>query len=185
MGQTGRLAWNTSTTGVAGKLLLAGLAMGLLSVDAGCTYTADFHRSFKVNQGVLHQIQRTRRKRLPKQVGVQRGFPRRVYVILGTLHSPVVEWTKHYTHADLVAAMQVKAAAVGGDAVINYRSRHRPHTKFIQGRTYSHEDKYYRYYRKTHIPVPFKGLHAWGEVILYVTPAQKARLLQLGPPPTR
>jgi len=149
------------------SLCLAALAL------AGCTYTASFNRLPYVDMDAVKNYSATRPARTaPAQIAFLKEYPKRSFVVLGTLHAPETEWTAHYTMDDLIQAMRVKAAEIGADAIVDFRSQENPtvHTvgsvNIVGG-----------YGSGSMMAVPYKGLHAWGEAIIYI-PADKKKLIE-------
>ena len=136
----------------------------LVAALQGCTYTAQLNRSPYVNQAALDAYIRSRPAKSPDEIQFLKQPPAESYVVLGTLTAPETEWTKHYTMDDLIAAMRNKAAELGGDAVVDVRSVEQPHNVYSgnigpSGGTIN--------------TAQFKGLRAWGELIVFVPPEKK------------
>lgn len=126
----------------------------------GCVYTASFSRSTYINQSALSDFLASKTPVKPEDVKFFESPPAQEFVILGTLHAPQVEWTAHYDTDDLIKAMQKKAAKIGADAILDFRTKANPTTHIV-----------WHIYSVT--AVPFKGLHAWGEAIIFVSGEQK------------
>jgi len=151
----------TLRTIVATSVLLA------LAAASGCIYTADFDRSPYVNEEKLSEVQAAKPPIEPDDVSFLRGRPSRPYVVLGTLHAPVIEWTAHYTSDDLIKAMRRKASGLGADAIVGFRTKSTPSIQQI--RSYGSTGS------TTHA-IPYKGLHAWATAIMYVSDEQKQQI---------
>lgn len=126
---------------------------------SACTYTATLNRSPYVNQLELQKYTATRPAKKKEDIIYLKKFPDKPHVLLGTLHAPDVEWTAHYTTDDLMDAMSRKAAELGADAIVNFRFEENP-VIIKSGRS----------------AVPFKGLHAWGEIIIYAPEETKKKI---------
>jgi len=134
---------------------------------SGCIYTADFDRSPYVNEATLSEVQAAKPAVDPDDVRFLRSRPSRPYVVLGTLHAPVIEWTAHYTTDDLIKAMRRKAAGLGADAIVGFRTQSNPSIQHVRNYSSSGSTTY---------AVPYKGLHAWATAIMYVSDEQKQRI---------
>jgi len=130
---------------------------------SGCIYTASLDRSPYVNRARLREHLAGKPSVDSDDVQLLRRRPSRPHVVLGTLHAPDVEWTAHYTTDDLVKAMRRRAASAGADAIVGFRTRSNPTTHITRSGGTTHA-------------VPYKGLHAWAEAIIYVTPEQKKQI---------
>lgn len=141
-----------------------------VTVAVGCAYTAELQRSPYINQAALSSVTAASPAKNPEDIVFLRKLPEdKPFVVLGTLHAPETEWTAHYTNDDLIEAMRVKAAELGGDAVVDFRAEQKP-TIVGQG--------YYDPVSRTGsmTVIPYKGLHAWGEVIMYVTEQEQEQI---------
>ena len=151
---------------LVGYLLVASLATS----QCGCsfTYTASFNRLPYIDMGAVKSYSATRRK-TPEQIVFLKEYPKQSYVVLGTLHAPEVEWTAHYDMDDLIKAMREKAVEIGADSIVHFRYEENPtvHTVGSIGAISG----------GSATAVPYKGLHAWGEAILYI-PEDKKKLIE-------
>lgn len=143
----------------------------LQSVLVGCTYRAAFNPSPYVDESVLKPYASARTPKSPAEIVFLREPPKQDFIVLGTVDAPVIEWTAHYTTEDLIQAMRVKAAEIGGDAIIDFRIKHDPSVHTVGNVTVGP-----RYTYGTASAVPYKGLHAWGEVIMFVPKDVKDRM---------
>ena len=136
---------------------------------SGCAYSASFNRSPYVDQDALANYLKARPEKSADQIKFIKNIPDRPFVVLGTLHAPEVEWTAHYTMDDLLKAMREKAASIGADAIIDFRTKENPTIKTTG---------YVSPYRGgTVSAIPYKGLHAWGEAIIFVS-ERELRMLE-------
>lgn len=142
------------------------IALLMLIVQNGCTYTASFDRSPYVNQLALEQYLHAVKKKSPDEIIFLKEPPEQSYVILGTLHAPEVEWTAHYTTDTLINAMQKKASEIGADAIMDLRIKDNPTTH-----TVGSVDIHAGY--GSMAAVPYRGLHAWGEAIIFLSEDKK------------
>jgi hypothetical protein len=151
------------TENVLQKMFFLLLCVSVFIVG-GC-YTAGFNKSPYVNQSALAESMKTHNAKSPDQIVFLKNIPNRPFVVLGTLDAPETEWTAHYTIDDLIDAMRKKAAAIGADAILDFRTQSNP-TMAIYG--YSLPG-----YGGAITTVPYKGLHAWGEAIIFISEEEK------------
>ena len=144
----------------------------LLVLQFGCTYTASFNRLPYVDMEAVKNYQATRKSKTPEQIMFLKDYPKESYVVLGTLHAPEVEWTAHYDTDDLIKAMRKKAVEIGADAIVDFRFKEDPSVHTVGGVSYSGTGAYGSF-----TAIPYKGLHAWGEAIIYI-PANKKQLIE-------
>jgi len=144
------------------RFFLFSLLITLLG--SGCAYTASFNRSPYVDQSALADYVKARPAKSTEQIKFIKTIPDKPFVVLGTLHAPNVEWTAHYDIDDLLKAMRKKAASLGADAILDFRTKENP-TIVMSG-------SISRYYGGAITAVPFKGLHAWGEAIIFVSESE-------------
>jgi len=128
-----------------------------------CTYKASFNPSPYVNPSTLKPYTSARSEKRPEDIIFIKEPPQKSFIVLGTLDAPVFEWTAHYTTEDLLQAMRVKAAEIGADAILDFRTKHDPTVRSVGSVTIMPG-----YAVGSMAAVPFKGLHAWGEAILFV-----------------
>ena len=148
------------------SMYLGGLL--LLFFQYGCTYTASFNRLPYVNMEAAKQYSAMQKNKTPEQILFLKEYPKESHVVLGTLHAPETEWTAHYDTDDLMKAMRKKAVEIGADAIVDFRYKESPtvHTVgSVSGRYGSFS------------VVPYKGLHAWGEAIIFI-PKDKKKLIE-------
>ena len=134
---------------------------------AGCT-AATLNRSPYVNQAALEEFLRARPNKSPDEVKFLKEFPKDTFVVLGTLHAPEREWTALYTMDDLLKAMRSKAAELGADAIVDFRSRENP---TVQSTGYIHPVS-----GGSVTTTYYKGLHAWGEAIVFAPADRKKQI---------
>lgn len=132
----------------------------LVVFQYGCTYTASFNRQPYVNMESVKRFSETKKSKTPEEIVFLKEYPKESYVVLGTLHAPEIEWTAHYDTDDLIKAMRKKASELGADAIVDFRFNESPSVHKV-GRSV----------------VPFKGLHAWGEAIIFI-PEDKKKLIE-------
>lgn len=144
----------------------------LAALLGGCAYTASFNRLPYVDMSAVKQYSATRPTKTPDQIAFLKEYPKQSHVVLGTLHAPETEWTAHYTMDDLIKAMRVKAAEIGADAVVDFRSQENPTVHTVGSVNISGTTAY-----GSMTAIPYKGLHAWGEAILYI-PTDKKKLIE-------
>jgi hypothetical protein len=159
-----RICQRQAPLGWSAAILVAALA----ATASGCSYSASFNRSPYVD---LQAAKRMASVRNIDEVKFLKDFPKESHVVLGTLHAPVTEWTAHYDIDDLMLAMRKKAVEIGADAIVGFRTRENPSVVGVTN--YNPSGSNYV------TPVPFKGLHAWAEAIMYV-PADKKALIEAG-----
>ena len=138
----------------------------------GCSYTASFNRSPYINQSALQQYLTSKQKKSPEEIILMKEFPKQSFVVLGTLHAPEVEWTAHYTTDQLINAMRKKAAELGADAIVDFRFRENPTIQTVGSFSVTPSGG-----TGVVTAVPYKGLHAWGDVIIFV-PEEKKKLIE-------
>jgi hypothetical protein len=142
------------------------LYLVLFLIISGCfTYTANLNKSPYVDQSALTDFMKNRPAKSPEQIKFIKNIPDKPFVVLGTLHAPQVEWTAHYDMDDLIGAMRTKAAAIGADAILDFRTKENP-TVVMSGSISP-------YYGGAVSAIPYKGLHAWGEAIIFVSKDEK------------
>ncbi len=144
----------------------------LTALQYGCTYTASFNRLPYVNMEAAKQYAVAQGNKSPEKIAFLKEYPKESYVVLGTLHAPEVEWTAHYDTDDLSKAMRKKAAEIGADAIVEFRFQENPSVHTVGSVAISGRSGYGSF-----TPVPFKGLHAWGEAILFI-PEDKKNLIE-------
>lgn len=137
-------------------------------VQYGCTYTSSFNRLPYVNMEAVKQYASTTVNKTPEKILFLKEYPKESHVVLGTLHAPEVEWTAHYNTDDLIQAMRRKAAEIGADAVVDFRFKENP-TVHTVGRVSMSGTRAYG----SVAAIPYKGLHAWGEAIIFISEDQK------------
>ena len=140
----------------------------LLIVSSGCTYTASFNRLPYVNMEAAKQYSASKKGKTPESIAFLKEFPRESHVVLGTLHAPEVEWTALYDSEDLIKAMRKKAAEIGADAIVDYRFRENPTMQTSGSIIMTPSGP-----SVSMVPVRYKGLHAWGEAIIFIPENQK------------
>jgi uncharacterized protein YbjQ (UPF0145 family) len=149
------------------------LVAALLPVfQYGCTYTASFNRLPYVNMEAAKQYSSSQKAITPEQILFLKDYPKESHVVLGTLHAPEVEWTAHYNTDDLIKAMRKKAAEIGADAIVDFRFKENPTVHTVGGVSISGTRAYGSF-----SAVPYKGLHAWGETIIFI-PEDKKKLIE-------
>jgi hypothetical protein len=131
----------------------------------GCSYKAVLNRSPYVDQLALSDLVKNRPAKTPEQIKFLKEAPDKPFVILGTLHAPKVEWTALYDNDDLIKAMRKEAASIGADAILDFRTQENP-TIVKSGYISPYHGGYVT-------AVKYKGLHAWGEAIIFVTIDEK------------
>ncbi len=124
-------------------------AVCLLGAGSGCTYDAAFALTMKKSSYDALIAGRSRRPAEEIEIYEHGRRPDRPYTILGTLEAPTVQWSAHYTRADLIPAMQRRAAEIGADAIIDVRDQQDPTTM---------------------ARIPFKNLFMWGEAVVFEGP---------------
>lgn len=139
------------------------VAVLLLVFQYGCTYTASFNRLPYVNMEAVKRYSATQKNKSPEEILFLKEYPKESYVVLGTFHAPEVEWTAHYDTDDLIKAMRKKAAEIGADAVVDFRFKENPSVHTVGNVTISGSSAYGSFGA-----VPYKGLHAWGEAIIFI-----------------
>jgi len=132
---------------------------------SGCAYTANLNRSPYVDQSAFADFIKGRPAKSPEQIKFIKNIPDKPFVVLGTLHAPEIEWTAHYDIDDLIVAMRKKAASIGADAILDFRTKENP-TVVMSGSITP-------YSGGTVSAVPYKGLHAWGEAVIFVSKDEK------------
>jgi len=143
-----------------------------LIAQYGCAYTASFNRLPYVDMAAAKQYSSTKAQKTPEQIKFLKAYPKESYVVLGTLHAPEVEWTAHYNTDDLMMAMRKKAVEIGADAIVDFRFTENPTVHTVGSVNVTGTGA-----SGSMSVIPFKGLHAWGEVILFI-PADKKRLIE-------
>ena len=154
------------------QLLKYLILSSVIFIIVGCTYTSSFSPSPYIDKVKLAKYQET--KKIQKNIDdikILKKIPDKNFIVLGTLSAPEVEWTAHYTTADLIYAIKKKALELGADAIINYRKQEVPTNTQVM--SYS---PYYGGYNYA-TPVHFKGLSIWGEAIIFVT-EQEAKTIE-------
>lgn len=141
----------------------------LLISQYGCAYTASFNSLPYVNMEAVKQYSKTQKTKTAEQILFLTEYPKESYVILGTLHAPEVEWTAHYDMDDLIMAMRKKAAEIGADAIINIRYKENPTVHTVGSVSISSTEAH-----RSFVAVPYKGLYAWGEAILFIADDKKS-----------
>jgi hypothetical protein len=111
------------------KIFYLFLFIMLIWFTVGCAYTASFNRSPYIDQVSLQNYLITKKGKSPEEIIFLKKVPDQPIVILGTLHAPEVEWTAHYTTDDLIKAMQKKAAEIGADAILDFRTNNKGYAK--------------------------------------------------------
>jgi hypothetical protein len=99
-------------------------------------------------------------------------YPKESYVVLGTIHAPVTEWTAHYDTDDLIKAMRKKAVEIGADAIVDFRFKENPSVQTVGNISVSRDGVY-----GSLNAIPYKGLHSWGEAIIFI-PDDKKELIE-------
>jgi hypothetical protein len=120
----------------------------------------------------VKQYSAMQKTKTPEQILFLKEYPKESHVVLGTLHAPNVEWTAHYNTDDLIKAMRKKAAEIGADAIVDFRFKENPTVHTVGSFSVTGTRAY-----GSMTAVPYKGLHAWGEVIIFV-PADKKKLIE-------
>lgn len=159
-----RLAYNAPMNTRGWSRLIPAALLALVALQ-GCTYTAELNRSPYVNQPALDAFLRSRPSKSPDQIQFLKQPPAESHIVLGTLTAPVTEWTKHYTMDDLIEAMRNKAAELGADAIVDVRSVEQPNNVYSGSIGPSGGSIH---------TAQFKGLRAWGELIVFVPAEQKS-----------
>jgi uncharacterized protein YbjQ (UPF0145 family) len=144
----------------------------LLAFQYGCSYTAAFNRQPYVDMEAVKQYAATQKPKTPEQIVFLKDYPKQSHVVLGTLHAPEVEWTAHYDNDDLIKAMRKKAAEIGADAIIDFRYKENPTVHTVGSVSISGTGGYGSF-----TAVPYKGLHAWGEAIIFI-PENRKKLIE-------
>jgi hypothetical protein len=144
----------------------------LLVFQYGCTYTASFNRQPYVNMDAAKHYSAMKKHKSAEEILFLKEYPKESHVVLGTLHAPEVEWTAHYDTDDLIKAMRKKAAEIGADAIVDFRFEEKPSVHTVGGVSISGGTAY-----GSVSAVPYKGLHAWGEVIIFI-PKDKKKLIE-------
>ena len=144
----------------------------LLVFQYGCTYTASFNRLPYVNMEAVKQYSAMQKNKTPEQILFLKEYPKKSYVVLGTLHAPEVGWTAHYDTDDLIKAMSKKAVEIGADAIVDFRYTENPTVHTVGSGGISGTRAYGSF-----AAIPFKGLHAWGEAIIFI-PMDKKKLIE-------
>ncbi len=134
----------------------------------GCTYTASFNRLPYVNMEAAKQYSSMQKTKTAEQILFLKEYPNESYVVLGTLHAPEIEWTAHYDTDDLIKAMRKKAVEIGADAIVDFRFKENPTVQTVGGVSISGSRAYGSF-----SAVPYKGLHAWGEAIIFISEDKK------------
>jgi len=147
-------------------------AVLLLVFQYGCTYTASFNRLPYVNMEAAKQYSAMQKTKTAEQIMFLKEYPKESHVLLGTLHAPEVEWTAHYDTDDLIKAMRKKATEIGADAIVDFRFKENPTVHTVGGVSISGTGVYGSF-----SAVPYKGLHAWGEAIIFI-PEDKKKLIE-------
>lgn len=147
-------------------------AVLLLVFPYGCTYTASFNRLPYVDMEAVKQYSATHKTKTADEILFLKEYPKESYVVLGTLHAPEVEWTAHYDNDDLIKAMRKKAAEIGADAIVDFRFKENPTVHTVGSAGISGTGAYGSF-----SAVPYKGLHAWGEAIIFI-PKDKKKLIE-------
>ena len=151
------------------KKLSTILFLFLLAIVSGCAYTASFSSSPYIKQSALSDFIASKSPVKPEDVKFLKSPPSQEFVVLGTLQAPEVEWTARYTTDDLIKAMRKKAAEIGADAILDFRTQENPSTHTVGHISPS--------YGGGVTAIHYKGLHAWGEAIIFVSGEQK-RLIE-------
>jgi hypothetical protein len=99
-------------------------------------------------------------------------YPKESYVVLGTIHAPVTEWTAHYDTDDLIKAMRKKAVEIGADAIVDFRFKENPSVQTVGNISVTKDGAY-----GSLNAIPYKGLHSWGEAIIFI-PDDKKELIE-------
>ncbi|MEK6599921.1 MAG: hypothetical protein AABY52_06250 [Deltaproteobacteria bacterium] len=155
------------------KIYLICLVSGLLLISIyGCTYTASFNRLPYVSMEAAKQYSAMQKAKTAEQILFLKEYPKESYVVLGTLHAPEIEWTAHYDTDDLIKAMRKKAVEIGADAIVDFRFKENPTVHTVGGVSISGSRAYGSF-----SAVPYKGLHAWGEAIIFI-PEDKKKLIE-------
>ena len=118
------------------------------------------------------QYSSTQKTKTAERISFLKEYPKESYVVLGTLHAPVVEWTAHYDTDDLIKAMRNKAVEIGADAIVDFRFKENPTVHTVGSANISGTRGYGSF-----TAVPYKGLHAWGEAIIFI-PEDKKNLIE-------
>jgi len=143
-----------------------------LFFQSGCTYTASFNRLPYVDMEAAKQYSEAHQNKSPEEILFLKEYPEESHVVLGTLHAPEIEWTAHYDTDDLIKAMRKEAAKIGADAVVNFRFKENPSIQSVGSVSRSGSSSY-----GSVSAIPYKGLHAWGEAILFI-PEDKKSLIE-------
>jgi hypothetical protein len=138
------------------------LPLLVLSLTLGCAYTASFNRSPYVTDAA-RQYTAAKKTKSAEEILFLKEYPKESHVVIGTLHAPEIEWTARYDTDDLIKAMRNKAVEIGADAIVNFRYRENPTMKTLGVVSVSGTSVYGSF-----VPVPYKGLHAWGEAIVFM-----------------
>ncbi len=154
------------------KMIISILPALLLVAQYGCAYTASFNRLPYVNMDAVKQYASSKPTKTPDQILFLKDYPNKSYVVLGTLHAPEVEWTAHYNTDDLILAMRKKAVEIGADAIVDFRYKENPTVHTVGSVNISGTNT-----SGSMSAVPYKGLHAWGEAIIYI-PKDKKKLIE-------
>ena len=144
-------------------------AVLLLVFQCGCTYTASFNRLPYVNMESVKRYSETKKSKTPQEISFLKEYPKESYAVLGTLHAPTVEWTAHYNMDDLIKAMREKAVEIGADAIVNFRYQENPSVHTVGSIDPVSGG--------SAMAIPYKGLHAWGEAIIFI-PEDKKQLIE-------
>lgn len=131
----------------------------------GCVYTASMNFSPYVDRAALNEYLASRPRKSSEEIKILPTKPKESYIVLGTVSAPDYEWTNRYTTDDLVKAMRKKAVEVGADALVDFRTEEKPWTE-ATGSVNLYSGGSVSAVRK-------KGLKAWGEAIIFVTPEMK------------
>ena len=147
-------------------------AVLLLIFQYGCSYTASFNRLPYVDMNAAKQYSTMQKSKTAEEIKFFKEYPKESHVVLGTLHAPVTEWTAHYDTDDLIKAMRRKAVEIGADAIVDFRYKENPSVHTVGSVNISRSGAYGSF-----SAVPYKGLHAWGEAILFI-PDDKKKLIE-------
>ncbi len=145
------------------------LGVSLLLAQCGCTYTASFNRVPYVDMEAVKHYAAMQKNKTPEQIVFLKEYPKESYVVLGTLHAPEIEWTAHYDMDDLIEAMRQKAVEIGADAIVDFRYQENPSVHTVGSVS--------PFSGGSAAVIPYKGLHAWGEAIIFI-PQNKKKLIE-------